>query len=209
MEEKKRGGRPKGAKDKTKRKPRQDKNGWDALHNPELPEGYNARLVSFLEEVAPKEPISADNVPEMKRRFRHYLEMCKKYDMKIANLQAYRAIGFSKEQVHVFIVHRSRNPERADFLEFVRQTCGAYREALANDGKIRDAIAIFYGKNYDGLKDQQEVVVSASPLDDGVSAEELERKYLESANLGDTKAIETTVQESVPLQLPETETAEN
>lgn len=207
MEEKKPLGRPKGSKDKTTRKKRAD-NPLKKAHNPKLPEGYNARLIRFLKEIAPESRIDVNDVPEMKRRFDHYLDMCEKYDMKLANLQAYSAIGFSKEQVHQFLIRRSANPERADFLEHVRQMCGSYREALANDGKISVPIAIFYGKNYDGLKDQQEVVVSASPLDEGISAEALEQKYLESANLSYDNVIEITAEEAVPLEIPETETAE-
>lgn len=198
-------GRPKGSTDKTPRKKRGD-SAFTKLHNPELPDGYNARLTSFLMEIAPTEPLNRHDVDEMRRRFQHYLETCKKYDMKIANLQAYQAMGLNKDEVTHFITQRSANPERADFLKYVRGMCGAYREALANDGKIRDSIAIFYGKNYDGLKDQQEVVINANAYDDTVSAEELAKKYLETADMEGAKTIETTAQDSVPLQISETET---
>lgn len=220
MEEAKKRGRPKGSKDLKKRKQRdpstyshggyklseeaRKKSTFYKANNPDLPQGYNSNLVEFLEAITPTEKIDVNDIEGMRERFRHYLEMCAMYDQKVCNTQAYIAIGLTKCQVSQYIIRRSQNPERADFLEWLKMYCSAYREALMNDGKINPVVGIFLGKNYDGLKDQQEhVVVANNPLGETVTEEELSKKYLESANL-DT--IETTAQESVPLQIPETET---
>ena len=40
----------------------------------EMPEGYNARLVSFMMEITPTEPLDLHDVPEMERRFANYLQ---------------------------------------------------------------------------------------------------------------------------------------
>jgi len=50
------------------------------------------------------------------------------------------------------------------------------------DGKINPVTGIFWQKNYDGLRDQQEVVLTPnqSPLGEQKDAESLRQKYLES-----------------------------
>jgi len=68
------------------------------------------------------------------------------------------------------------------------------------DGKVNPVTGIFWQKNYDGLRDAQEIVVTpnASPLGDGESAERLAEKYLEQ-----TKGIEQ--KDIIELPLPSKE----
>ena len=52
------------------------------------------------------------------------------------------------------------------------------------DGKVNPVTGIFWQKNYDGLKDQQEVVLTPNnPLGEAQNAEQLKQKYLESADI--------------------------
>jgi hypothetical protein len=57
-----------------------------------------------------------------------------------------------------------------------------YREGLMEDGKVNPVTGIFWQKNYDGMKDQQEVVLTpnTSPLGEQKDTEALKQKYLES-----------------------------
>ena len=50
------------------------------------------------------------------------------------------------------------------------------------DGKVNPGTGIFWQKNYDGMKDQQEVVLTpnTSPLGEQADAEALKQKYLEN-----------------------------
>lgn len=50
------------------------------------------------------------------------------------------------------------------------------------DGKVNPVTGIFWQKNYDGLRDQQEVVLTpnTSPLGEQADAESLKQKYLEN-----------------------------
>ena len=58
-----------------------------------------------------------------------------------------------------------------------------YREGLMEDGKVNPVTGIFWQKNYDGMKDQQEVVLTpnTSPLGEQKDAEALKQKYLDAA----------------------------
>ena len=50
------------------------------------------------------------------------------------------------------------------------------------DGKVNPVTGIFWQKNYDGMKDQQEVVLTPNqnPLGEQKDAESLKQKYLEN-----------------------------
>lgn len=176
-------GRPQGVKDTKPRKQRaDDAAGIVSDQNPDLPMGYNTRRIKFMQAILPTEPLDTDDVEEMKRRFQRYLELCAEWDMKIGNQAAYAAIGINKDHVYDWTVRRQTNPKRADFVKRVQQFCAMYREGLMEDGKVNPVTGIFWQKNYDGMKDQQEVVLTpnASPLGDQTDAEALKQKYLEN-----------------------------
>lgn len=171
-----------GAKDKQPRQSNGQPRGIAAEQNPELEEGYNTRRIRFMQAILPKEPLDYDDVAEMERRFYRYLEMCAEWDMKVGNQAAYAAIGISKELAWEWVNRTQANPARHDFLKKVQTICAMYREGLMEDGKVNPVTGIFWQKNYDGMKDQQEVVLTpnTSPLGEQQDAEALKQKYLEN-----------------------------
>lgn len=201
-------GRPVGAKDTKPRKQREDDHRpWENSpvykdHNPELPEGYNTRRIMFMQAILPTEPLDHNDVDEMERRFARYLQMCAEWDMKIGNQAAYAAIGLNKDLVYEWTVRRQTNPRRTEFVKKVQQFCATYREGLMEDGKVNPVTGIFWQKNYDGMRDQQEVVLTpnTTPLGDQADAEALKQKYLEN-----TYGVAESLPESAErvLKLPE------
>ena len=167
------GGRPKGSADKKKRKPRY----------PKTPEGYTAKIVKMAIDTTPTERLDYTDVDEMERRFMNYLKYCQSYDIKIGNLAAYNAIGITL-QIAERWANDFTNPRRREFIIKVKSICGLVRELMAQDSEINPAIAIFYGKNHDGLKDQTErVTITKDPLGSGASTKELERRYMGSVDI--------------------------
>lgn len=151
-------------------------------HNPDLPEGYNSRRIAFMLAITPTEPLDHNDVEEMERRFRNYLQLCAEWDMKVGNQAAYAAIGIDKGTAWEWGNRNLGNPARTAFIKKVQQYCALYREGLMEDGKVNPVTGIFWQKNYDGLKDQQEVVLTpnTSPLGEQKDAEALKQKYLEN-----------------------------
>lgn len=181
--------RPKGATDTKPRKPRSDGNLVASQNspviqdqNPDLPMGYNTRRIAFMQAILPTEPLDYNDVAEMERRFKRYLELCAQWDMKIGNQAAYAAIGIDKGTAWEWENRSTANVARSDFIKKVRQFCAMYREGLMEDGKVNPVTGIFWQKNYDGLRDQQEVVLTpnTSPLGEQADAESLKQKYLEN-----------------------------
>lgn len=150
----------------------------------EYPSKSNARYIEFMMAIMPTEPLDPSDVPEMRRRFKHYLEQCQIFDMKIGNMNAYVAIGITRQMAFNWANNiRAYNPERAAFIQQVQDMCGGYREAMMQDGKINPVTGIFWQKNHDGLKDQQEVVtVQKSALGELPDMEKLQQKYLDNAH---------------------------
>lgn len=193
-------GRPAGAKDLKPRKIRADSKkpkGIIADQNPDLPEEYSARRIKFMLDITPNEPLDVWDVPEMERRFKNYLLKCAEHGMKVGNMAAYFAIGIDKDTARDWKAQdpHERN-DRTRFVKKVQQICAMYREGLMEDGKINPVTGIFWQKNYDGLKDQQETIITPNnPLGDSTDAETLRRRYLEQKEI---QMIPEQVQEKIP-----------
>ena len=148
--------------------------------NARVPADYNAKQIQFMREILPTEPLDPDDVDEMERRFNHYLDVCARYDIKMGNQAAATAIGTTASQLICWERETKSNPTRAAFCKKVRQLCAMYREGLMADGKVNPVTGIFWQKNYDGLRDQSEVILTPNtdPLGDKKDAEQLKDKYL-------------------------------
>lgn len=188
-------GRPKGSKDKQPRDLTACKQNLEKARaaspimqgqTAEMPAGYNAKMVNFIMAIMPTYPLDYNDVAEMERRFTRYLQLCAEWDMKVGNQAAYLAIGIDKAIAWEWVNIRTTNPARTDFIKKVQKICGLYRESLMQDGKINPVTGIFWQKNYDGLKDQNEVILTPNnPLGDMQNAEALRQKYLESAGIAE------------------------
>lgn len=152
-------------------------------------------------DITPAEPLDVWDVEEMERRFINYLQICAERDIKVGNMAAYYAIGITKETARDWINQdRQMKNARTHFVKKVQQICAMTREGLMQDGKINPVTGIFWQKNYDGLKDQQEqVIIPANPLGDSTDAETLRRRYLEQKEiLTIPESAESIPEEKIP-----------
>lgn len=135
-----------------------------------------------MQAILPTEPLDRNDVEEMERRFARYLELCAQWDMKVGNQAAYAAIGIGKDDAYEWSNRNLGNPARTAFIKKVQKVCAMYREGLMEDGKVNPVTGIFWQKNYDGMKDQTEMVLTPNnPLGEQKDMKALEQKYLESA----------------------------
>lgn len=179
-----------GAKDKRKRKAREDDHRpWEnsPIYQDTvslIPEEYNARRIAFMQKIIPVGDLPKDDPQKMAQimweRFIRYTNLCAEWGMKIGNQGAYAAMGITKDDVYYIENGRNPNPAISDCIKKVKQICAMYRENLMEDGKISPVTGIFWQKNFDGYKDQQEVVVANNdPLGEKLDASTLQQKYLE------------------------------
>ena len=150
---------------------------------------FNRRALMQIVETQNLAPLDDEDVDEMERRFNNYLRYCIDNNLKIGNMNAYRAIGITAEKASYWLSGRGfENKRRTEFIRRVQQICASYREMLMQENKISVPVGIFWQKNYDGLKDVSESIVHHD--EGGISnqtAEELEARY---ADVVDAEIIE-------------------
>lgn len=85
---------------------------------------------------------------------------------------------------------RRQSPVRAEMIKKAKGILAGIDAKLASEGKIPQVVYIFRAKNFHGMRDQQEVVVTPNtdPLGDRKSGEELAEKYIDSVRGIDMKA---------------------
>lgn len=171
-------------KDKQPRKIRQDHPVPANNRDPIVPVGYNGELVSNIATLIQPPELTDPDCIERWEKFTAYLRMCAEKDMKVGNLAAYMAIGIDKTIAWKW-ENEQLSKDRRNLIKSIRQVCAVYREQLMQDGKVNPVVGIFWQKNYDGMRDQTETVITANaPLGEKVTgrdAERLAETYLSNA----------------------------
>ena len=171
-------------KDKQPRKNRQDHPVPANNRDPIVPVGYNGELVSNIASLIQPPELTDPDCIERWEKFTAYLRMCAEKDMKVGNLAAYMAIGIDKTIAWKW-ENEQLSKDRRNLIKSIRQVCAVYREQLMQDGKVNPVVGIFWQKNYDGMRDQTETVITANaPLGEEVTSRDAERlaeTYLSNA----------------------------
>lgn len=123
--------------------------------------------------------VDIKNVEDMRNRFYQYVQLCALTDMKLGNMNAYSAMGISQAQAWQWKAGANGStPERKALIEEVDSICSGSREIYAQDSQINPVLAIFYHKNYDGLRDiQSHEVAPMDLLGDKQTPEQIAEKY--------------------------------
>lgn len=109
-------------------------------------------------------------------------------------------LGASKQTVWEW-QNGAKTHERAEMIKNAKGILASIDADLAIRGLINPVVYIFRGKNYYGMKDQQEVSVThTARIEDGMSQDEIRRRLLEDSSTPvtelstatDTPTIETT-----------------
>ena len=74
-----------------------------------------------------------------------------------------------------------RNESRALIVQKAKAVLASIDASLVSEGKIPQVSYIFRAKNFFGMKDQQDIVVTPNnPLGENVDVEKIKQKYLEN-----------------------------
>lgn len=130
-----------------------------ALMPAETPEekSYNARQIEHIMKIHEIAATADRNdLLSLKSCFVAYLKLCQEDGFKISNINAYCAMGMTREQF--FFFKKREDPEARAFAEMVTSTCAMAREMLIADNKLNPVIGIFWQRNFDGLRNDTEQV---------------------------------------------------
>ena len=200
-------GRPKGSKDKQKRKKRTgpQPNHFTAHLSPNVKDVVAAtckkeeisRIVGESAQFFGR-PKVADN-EDMANRLNEYFKMC--YDVgQIPTVEDMcLSLGITRQIMTNWITRDApRNPDRARMLQQAREVLAAIDAKLVSEGKIPQVTYIFRAKNYFDMKDQQDVVIAPNVdlMNEAINEEKLRQKYLE--NVFDGTDVQKVLKEPVP-----------
>lgn len=166
---------------KPKMKPRGGSNFMEGVGKVSVKPGDNTKYASLLMEVNSWGDIDVSSVPALEDRMGKYLQFCFDNDLKIGNQMCYFALGITKDDVYNWEHGRTLGQEHSEFIKKVRKLCSGNRELLLQDGKVNPILGIFWQKNYDGLKDVQDLVLTPNNLIGDIQDEgEIAKRYVQS-----------------------------
>ena len=147
---------------------------------PMLDEGENTKYISVIietHEIA--KDADPNNIESLYSCLNRYIEMCRRYDVKLTNMGAYQACGLSRDVVFSWATGQKRknNPEYARFAQLIRAVCSEYREILMAEGKISPVTGIWWQKNYDRFQDNPAPFLDAADETEELTSAEIAEKY--------------------------------
>lgn len=165
-----------------------------------------SRIVAESVQYFHREPVRTNE--ECAERLNQYFAQCAETGQIPTVEDMCLALGVTRQTVWKWENSQERNRERSDMIKRAKEILAAIDAKLVSEGKIPQVTYIFRAKNFFGLRDQQEVVLTPNnPLGDVQDAEQLKRKYLENT-YGIAGEIEETQTAALPLSGTASQTEE-
>ena len=140
------------------------------------------KTTTALMEIYTWEKPDRHDVQAMEEAFMKYMRFCADNQVQMTNMTAYYVLGIDKDTAHEWAVRRKGTKEQQEFILKVRQLLSANREMLMSQGAVKEAVGIFWQKNYDGFRDNTEIVVTPNTQKEEYDADEIRQKYIEQEN---------------------------
>lgn len=155
-----------------------------------IKEGDISRIVRESYQYFNRKP-PKDNA-EIAERLNEYFRQCNEEGQIPTVEDMALALGVWRQRLWDWENDSRSNPERADMVKKAKEIIGGIDAKLAAEGKIPQVVYIFRAKNFYGMKDQQEMVLTPNtdPLGERRTGAELAQKYLDTtkgADLIETK----------------------
>lgn len=124
-----------------------------------------------------RQGVDKKNVPDLYNRFYRYLAYCAEKGIIPNNMNAYFAIGITKQDVSLWNAGQ-RSPEHKQFAEDIKQFFASIHEQAGGEGIVNPILSIYWSKAHDGMIEASKVeVVNSDPLGEKQSSEQIAQKY--------------------------------
>ena len=124
-----------------------------------------------------RQGVDKKNVPDLYNRFFNYLGYCAEHGIIPNNMNAYFAIGISKDDIGTWYACR-RTPEHKQFADDIKQFFASIHEQAGGEAIVNPILSIYWSKAHDGMIEASKVeVVNTDPLGEKQSAEQIAEKY--------------------------------
>ena len=126
-----------------------------------------------------RQGVDRKNVPDLYNRFFNYLGYCAEHGIIPNNMNAYFAIGISKDNISAWYAGRG-TPEQRQFAEDIKQFFASIHEQAGGENIVNPILSIYWSKAHDSMSDQPKIEVSIEdPLGQRASSEEIAARYSE------------------------------
>ena len=122
------------------------------------------------------------NDEELMDRIDNYFQQCLETGQIPTVEDMALAIGITTQRMYQW-EHQidGRNQSRAEIIQRAKAVLAAIDAKLVTEGKIPQVTYIFRSKNFFGMKDQQETIITHNnPLGENVDIERIKQKYLDN-----------------------------
>ena len=162
---------------KTKMKPRGGNSPVIGDNGVHTQPGDNAKYAGVLATILRWGSVDKSDVDALEKRFWNFVDYCMEHDVKVTNQVTYLAMGITKDDVYNWENDRTRSQAHSELIKKVKSFCAAYREMLGADGRLNPVTLVWWQKNYDGLVDKSEVVLTPNnPLGTITDQKQLEER---------------------------------
>ena len=125
-----------------------------------------------------RQGVNKKDVNELYQRFYAYLAYCAEHTIVPNNMNAYFAIGITRDDIYQWKHGNYGTPEHKRFAEDVSQFFASIHEQGPTEGLLNPISAMFWQKAHDGMIEASKVeVVNSDPLGDRTSSEDIVKKY--------------------------------
>lgn len=125
-----------------------------------------------------RQGVNKKDVQDLYNRFFVYLAYCEEHGIIPNNMNAYFAIGVTRDNICAWKAGRGGSPEHKQFAEDVSQFFASIHEQAGGEGIVNPILSIYWSKAHDGMIEASKVeVVQDNPLGERQSAEEIQQKY--------------------------------
>lgn len=116
---------------------------------------------------------------ELCDRLDWFFHVCKETNQLPTVEKLCLALSWSRQYVHDLETGNRKgfSPATADIIKKAKNLIASLDAELAQEGKIQPVVYMFRAKNYYGMKDQQEVVVSPNTTNDYADPTTIQQKY--------------------------------
>lgn len=143
--------------------------------NPEDVKEVLTNVLYWLETGLTNRPKTDD---EVEQRTIEYFRRCAETGERPTVESYCLALGYARSTVFDWESGRKQSQRRADIIKSAKETIAAYDSGMVTAGKMSPIPYIFRAKNYYGMKDQQDLVLTPNnPLGDEKTAEDIANAY--------------------------------
>ena len=148
-------------------------------------EKVTAFVAYHMEMLKMREGVNKKDVSDLYQRFYRYLAYCAEKGIIPNNMNAYFAMGVTKQDISYWKAGTYGTPEHKKFAEDVTQFFASVHEQAPTEGLMNPISAMFWQKAHDGMVEASKLeVVQNNPLGEKKSAEEIAKAY-DEINLPD------------------------